>query len=200
MKIYKELIQGTDEWLSARLGKVTGSTSSVLMNKTEQLTKGAETYALKIIGEQLTGIIPEHYTSKAMEQGTLNESLARKVYEAKRKVIVTEVGGIEEGILWYSPDGLVNDDGLIEIKCPEPTQHIRNLMNDNVNPEYYHQLQFGLLVTKRKWIDFISFNMNFPSDKIIKIIRVYPDKEYHAKFERKLVLFNQLLNKIKTTL
>jgi len=184
--IHKELIQGSNEWLMARLGKISASNIKPLM-AARGLGEGAKTYALELIAEELTGEPKHLFINDAMQFGIDNEPLAREIYEQHLGEVV-QVGGIEVDGLWYSPDGLVGDDGLIEIKCPQPTQHLRNLLGDG-SGEYEGQIQFGLMVSDRSWCDFISFNPNFPDDKAFKITRVERDQEYISLLRERIEQF-----------
>jgi len=220
MIIHKDLIQGSPEWLKARLGKVSASNSARIgeykeaqyyadstVNQKKGIagclkysggwSDGAKTYSLELVAEtilQIPTFVPVNF---AMEFGTANEPYAREIYETSRGITVEEVGGIEKDGIWYSPDGLVGVDGLIEIKCPQAVQHLKNLLSNTVEEKYIRQLQFGLMVTGRKWVDFISFNPNFPDHLASKVIRVYPDFEYQANMMKNINLFKQYLIELK---
>jgi putative phage-type endonuclease len=199
MIVHTELLQGSPDWLKARLGKISASKVSSIMGK-RGFGKTGETYAVELTTElilQEPTFVP---VSFAMEFGTENEPFAREIYEDNRGVKVEEVGGIEKDGLWFSPDGLVGEDGIIEIKCPQPSQHMRNLLSDTVLAQYTDQIQFGLMVTGRKWCDFISFNPNFPDQLKAKVIRVENDYEHQTRMSNNIDKFKILLSQFKNKL
>ena len=199
MIVHTELLQGSPDWLKARLGKISASKVSSIMGK-RGFGKTGETYAVELTTElilQEPTFVPVNF---AMEFGVENEPFAREIYEDNRDVKVQEVGGIEKGGLWFSPDGLVGEDGIIEIKCPQPSQHMRNLLSDTVLPQYTDQIQFGLMVSGRKWCDFISFNPNFPDQLKAKVIRVETDYEHQTIMSNNIEKFKVLLSQFKNKL
>lgn len=200
MKIHEDLLQGSFDWEQLRLGKLSASRVSPLM-AAKGLGKGARTLAITMIAEEMTGEPMDVPNTWAMERGVQLEPEARNIYKnhfPDKKII--EVGGIENDKLWYSPDGLVGADGLIEIKCPLAKQYIEILLSKTVLPEYKDQLQFGLMVSGRKWIDFVAFNPDFPADKAIKVIRVERDEKYIALMQERIEEFNVLINNLKSNL
>lgn len=155
--------QGSPEWQQARCGLITASAlSNVMMTKA---TAGYQNYAAQLVLERLTGRPTETFTSQAMQHGTDTEPQARAVYELETGREVQEVGFVPHpafAMSGASPDGLVGDDGLVEIKCPQPAQHIRNLMSASVAKAYTLQMQWQMACTERQWTDFVSFNPDFP--------------------------------------
>ena len=199
MIVHTELLQGSPDWLKARLGKISASKVSSIMGK-RGFGKMGETYAIELITELILQQPTNIPVTFAMEWGTEYEPIAREIYEDKRKVTVEEVGGIEKDGLWFSPDGLVGEDGIIEIKCPQPSQHMRNLLSDVVLPQYIDQIQFGLMVSGRKWCDFISFNPDFPDKFKPKVIRVENDWEHQTRMSNNIEKFKVLLSQFKNKL
>jgi len=194
--IHSNLIQGSAEWLQARLGKITASQSQSLM-AAKGLGKGAETYALELIAEIITEEPKYVPVTWQMEHGHEYEPVAREIYELNRKVKVRQVGGIQyDDSMWYSPDGLVGDDGLIEIKCPQPLQHLRILTHEGLMDEYYHQIQFGLYASGRAWCDWISYQPNFPDDKSYKEIRVDRDEDYIRLLDERIQEFKGMMKSL----
>jgi len=194
--IHSNLIQGSAEWLQARLGKITASSSQSLM-AAKGLGKGAETYALELIAEIITEEPKYVPVTWQMEHGHEYEPVAREIYELNRNVTVKQVGGIQyDDSIWYSPDGLVGDDGLIEIKCPQPLQHLRILTHDGLMDEYYHQIQFGLYASGRAWCDWISYQPNFPDDKSFKVIRVERDEDYIRLLDKRIQEFKGMMKSL----
>lgn len=199
MTVHENLEQGTYEWLMARIGKVSGSKVKNIMGA-RGLGKSAETYALELIGEELTGEPTQVPTNFAMEWGTEHEPEAREIYETAKGVEVLEVGGIESGRVWFSPDGLVSDDGIIEIKCPQPKQYLKILMSDQVLPDYVDQLDFGMMVTGCKYCDFIAYQPQFPDDKSFKVIRYLRDEKRIEHMKERILEFYELVDNIKNKL
>ena len=194
--IHSNLIQGSAEWLQARLGKITASQSQSLM-AAKGLGKGAETYALELIAEIITEEPKYVPVTWQMEHGHEYEPVAREIYELNRKIKVKQVGGIQyDDSMWYSPDGLVGSKGLIEIKCPQPLQHLRILTHEGLMEEYYHQIQFGLYASGRAWCDWISYQPNFPDDKSFKVIRVDRDEDYIRLLDKRILEFKGMMKSL----
>jgi len=194
--IHSNLIQGSAEWLQSRLGKITASQSQSLM-AAKGLGKGAETYALELIAEIITEEPKYVPVTWQMEHGHEYEPVAREIYELNRKIKVKQVGGIQyDDSMWYSPDGLVGSKGLIEIKCPQPLQHLRILTHEGLMDEYYHQIQFGLYASGRAWCDWISYQPNFPDDKSFKVIRVERDEDYIRLLDKRIHEFKGMMKSL----
>lgn len=189
----EELIQGTDDWLNARLGHVTASNMSAIMAKVksgEAATR--KNYKMKLIAERLTGCVSETFKSSAMEHGTINEPSARARYELENCVIVDEIGFIKSSdIEWLgcSPDGLIGTDGLIEIKCPNTATHIDYIFSGKVPSDYLKQIQCQLWVTGRKWCDFVSYDPRLPEKNQLFIKRVTRDDAFINTMKEEVLLF-----------
>lgn len=147
-------VQGSDEWFAARLGLVTASHFSDVLNK----KTGRGTYMMRLVAEKQQGKSQDGFQSAAMENGTIYEEYARKFYEDKFGVIVKQVGFIKMGQVGCSPDGLVDDDGGIEIKCSEGPTHYRIILKDKMPTTHIPQVQGNMWVADRKWWDFISYD------------------------------------------
>lgn len=172
--------QGSEEWLAARLGHVTASRVSDVMAKGRggAPSKVREKYMAEIITERLTGKGVDAYTNDAMQHGTDTEAEARSAYELIADVDVTEVGFVKHPeIDWFgaSPDGLVGDRGLVEIKCPNTHTHIATLLADRVPPQYIKQMQSQMVCTDRQWCDFVSYDPRLPGDMCMWVGRVDMD-------------------------
>lgn len=182
MKIYTDLQQSTDEWLKLRCGILTASQVSLIMTPTLKAANNdkSRAHVYEIAAQRISGEVEETFTSYDMQRGHELEPYARECYE-ENYGRVTQVGFITEWFpehkftLGYSPDGLVGEDGLIEIKCPRKKKHIETLVSGEVPSEYILQCQTGLLVSGRKWLDFFSFYPGLP----MKPIRVSADKDMH---------------------
>jgi len=171
--------QGSDEWLEARRGKVTASMFAAATAKGEGKTK--HTYLCKLLAERLTGNLVENYTNSKFDWGKEQEAAARAMYSFETGLKVTQVGFVKSGEnIGCSPDGLVDDDGLIQIKCPDSHTHISYLLKKTVPTAYLKQIQGEMWVTGRAWSDFLSFD---PRNhfKDIFIVRVQRDDEFIRK-------------------
>ena len=178
--------QRTDEWYAARLGKVTASRlSDVLATiKTGEAAARAN-YRIELVAERLTGKSTPGFTSAAMQWGVDCEPMARSAYETETGLIVTEVGFVDHptiAMTGASPDGLVGDDGLIEIKCPDTKTHIETLTSKQVPPKYIPQMQWQMACTGRAWVDFVSFDPRLPEHLMLEIIRVDRDQSLIDKY------------------
>lgn len=162
-----DIIQGSPEWYKAKNGKVGASRISDIMATTKSGPSASrKNYMAELVVARLTGNYPESYTSPAMQWGIDNEPLARQAYEERMFVEVQTVGfvlvpGMDAGA---SPDGLVGDDGLIEIKCPNTATHIDTLLTGKIDRKYILQMQFQMFVTGRAWCDYVSFDPRLPDN------------------------------------
>jgi len=177
IKYHKDLIQGSDEWLQARCGLLTASTMKPLVTPKELKTAANDKVRLhlyELCAQRITKVIEPSFLSEDMDRGGFEELEARQVYNDKISP-VEEMGFITNDkwgfTLGYSPDGLVGKDGLIEIKSRIQKFQVRTIANDEIDGEFMIQLQTGLLVTERKWIDFISYSNGMP----LYVKRVEPD-------------------------
>jgi len=201
MKIINNITQGSEEWLKLRLGVATASNFHRIVTNTGALSKSLNNYALHLASQILTVRQEEPYTNEAMQRGNELEPEARRAYEEYSLSPVTQVAFMSCGDYGYSPDGLVGDDGLIEIKCPNQVTHTEYLSRDQVPSRYKAQVQGGMFVSGRKWCDFISFNPNFVESKTLFVKRVYRDEEFiedlsHA-IEEVINLRDTILSKIR---
>ena len=170
--------QGTPEWLAERAGRVTGSAIATVLMKPE--TKGYQTYCAQLAFERLMGRPLETFKSGDMLHGSETEARARANYELEAGLTVEEVGFIPHPTLAWagvSPDGLVGSDGLVEIKCPQLMQHMKNVAGFDIDRNYALQMQWQMECTGREWCDFVSFNPDFPDHLQLTIRRVERDAE-----------------------
>lgn len=182
LTVYDNLIQRSDEWYEARRGIVTASvvgqlvTPSTLKTANNDKSRGI---IAQLAAERITGWTDPTYTSWDMQRGVDDEPIARDYY-IQHHAPVTECGFMVrefDGLkLGYSPDGLVGDVGLIEVKCPRAKSAIPIVLADEAPGEYVAQLQAGLLVSGRQWVDFIPFVGGLP----FYVKRVYPDPEWQT--------------------
>lgn len=180
LTVYENLEQGSNEWLQARAGIVTASViGQLITTKTVKPASNETSRALTahLVAERITGYVEPTYVSADMERGNLSEPYARDLY-AEHFAPVHEVGFIVRDFngdrLGYSPDGLVGEDGLLEIKAPRQKTHLATILADEVPPQYMAQCQTGLLVSGREWIDFLSYSGGMP----IYVKRVLPDEKW----------------------
>lgn len=180
LKIYEDLEQGTDEWLEARRGIVTASEVHKLLTSRGAVATNqtAREYIAELAAERITGHVEDVYVSREMELGTMNEPYARDGYAEYKGVQVDEVGFMVREYdgykLGFSPDGLVSDEGLIEIKSRKPRIQINTILRDGVPNGNMAQIQMGLLVSGRKWCDYVSYSGGLP----LWICRVLPDQHW----------------------
>lgn len=160
LQTYPELIQGTEEWMQIRAGRVTGSTCQPLFTGDgTNLLKGAQSLLYKMVGESIAGPELDTYTSAAMEHGNEWEPIAREIYEEETWSKVDQVGFIASGDLFgCSPDGLIGSDGSIEIKCPQPAEWVRFFHERTTKPEHQKQIDWLLWITGRAWCDLVYYH------------------------------------------
>jgi putative phage-type endonuclease len=193
--------QRTEEWFAARLGKVTASKVSAVLAKKDSATRAD--YLTDLVLERLTNKQQEFYQNDAMQWGTDTEPQARMAYEAFKGVLVDEMGFIDHPSIQYfgcSPDGLVEEDGLVEIKCPNSKTHLSTLLNGKIPTKYIPQVQTQMAVMNRQWCDFVSFDPRLPEDLQLFVVRVNRDDEYIAKLEEEVVAFLDEVNETVTKL
>ena len=191
--------QRTEEWFQQRLGKVTASRISDVIAKTKTgVSTSRQNYLIQLVSERLTGKKGDSYVNQAMLDGIEREDAARKLYEIERNISVSEVGFFEHPVLSMSgasPDGAVHAKiegkyaGLIEIKCPIETTHTNTLMSKSVPSKYIPQMQWQLACTGASWVDFVSYNPNFPSELQLFISRVDRDQVYISELETEVEKF-----------
>jgi putative phage-type endonuclease len=191
--------QRTEEWFQQRLGKVTASRISDVIAKTKTgVSTSRQNYLIQLVSERLTGKKGDSFVNQAMLDGIERESAARALYMLNRDVSVTEVGFFDHPVIknsGASPDGAVNAEeegkyaGLIEIKCPIETTHTNTLMSKSVPSKYIPQMQWQLSCTGARWVDFVSYNPNFPAELQIFIARVDRDDSYITELETEVIKF-----------
>jgi len=196
MKIYN-IKQQTPEWFEIKKLHMSASHAQAVGNN----GKGLQTYAYKVLSEYLA-TNRENYSNDDMDRGNELEPEARAIYELETGNKVDEVGFIElDDRVGCSPDGLVDEDGGIEIKCPNNQRFTEIIINKEkaIDSNYIWQIQMNLLITGRKWWDFVAYNPNFKNPIII--IRIFPDeekfKELEEGFNKGREIIQDLMNKLK---
>lgn len=197
-------LQRTEEWFAARLGKVTASRVADVITRTKTgYGASRANYMAQLICERLTGKQGETYQNAAMAWGTEQEPFARGAYEARTGLLVEETGFVPHPIITMagaSPDGIIGDHGLVEIKCPNTATHIETLMSDTVPGKYETQMQWQMACTDRKWCDFVSYDPRMPSHMQLFIFRVHRNAETIIELEREVEKFLFELDQKVTTL
>lgn len=185
--------QGTPEWHQLRLGKVTASRVADILAKTKTGPSASrQNYLIELALQRTTGIIQESYSNAAMEWGTQTEPQARVAYEVRTNNFVDQVAFIDHpNIDWFgcSPDGLVSDRGLVEIKCPNSTTHWEYFKYNRPPTKYVIQMQAQLAVTGRDWCDFVSFDPRMPDSSQLLVVRVDRDEAFIAEMEAEIKQF-----------
>lgn len=162
----QELVQGSPEWIAARVGSVGASRISDIIAKTKTgYSTSRANYAAELVAERLTGAPAERFTNAAMAWGTEKEPDARAAYEFIHDVTVELVGIVKHPKIagaHASPDGYVGDTGLTEIKCPLTATHIDTLLRGQVPDKYEVQMLWQMACTGRAWCDYVSFDPRLP--------------------------------------
>lgn len=188
-----EIIQGSDEWKALRLGKVTASRVADVIAKTKSgYSASRANYMAQLIAERLTGVVAESYTNAAMQHGTDTEPEARAAYCFYQGVAVEQIAFVPHHKIdqaGCSPDGLVGDDGLVELKCPNTATHLETLLGQAVPGKYETQMQFQMACTGRKWCDFVSYDPRMPEHMRLFIRRVPRDDKRIAEIEGEIASF-----------
>lgn len=198
------MIQGSDEWKTAKLGTVSASNvGKILKGSKGYYLASRKNYMAKLVCERLTRTWEDSFTSAAMQRGIDLECIARSTYEAKTGVMVIEDGfKLHDNIVNFgcSPDGLVNSNGGIEIKCPETATHIETLTGTPIKRDYIIQMQCGMMVYNRQWWDFISFDDRLPIELSYYCHRVQRDEKLIGEITEEINKFNSELFEMLTKL
>lgn len=203
--MWHDIGQGTDEWLDLRAGKVTGSAiAKVMANYGKAFGEPAKDLAATIAVEQLTGkrVQSNSYTNSHMDRGHEEEPIARAAYEAMFFVDVAMGGFYDNGDTGSSPDGLVLDNGLIEIKSAIASVHYSRIKKGGFDSSYKWQFLFNLRESGREWIDFVSYCSDFPEEKRLYVHRINRADfaEEFGMIEARIAEFFALVSEIKKTI
>lgn len=181
--------QGTDEWHETRRGVITGSRFKDIVTPAKgELSKSSKKYMHELVAERM-GATVEFFTNEYMQRGNELEDSARTAYEFVMDCEVNEVGFCldDSKVIGVSPDGLIGEDGGLEIKCPKETTHISYLEDGGLPLIYKPQVQGSMWITGRKWWDFMSYHPDLPP----LIIRVHRDEDYIEKMNKGIVEFSE---------
>jgi putative phage-type endonuclease len=200
--------QGTPEWHQMRLGKVSASRMADLLAKTKSGHSASRAkYMAQLLCERMTGQPTEFFTTAAMQRGTEIEPIARAAYEAENFTSVEQVAWVEHPTIpmaGCSPDGLVGEHGLIEIKCKEIHNHLDSILNDRIDPDHQAQMMWQMCVTGRQWCDYVCFDDRAPEGLQLFVKRLHRDEEKIKQMEDEVRTFLkdlesmiQKLNEIK---
>ena len=185
--------QRSEEWFSARCGKVTASKVHDIVARTKSgYSASRKNYEALLIAERLTGQVAESYTNAAMEWGTQTEPDAVTAYEFIRGMDTQEVGFVVHPSIEMSgasPDRLVGDEGLVEIKCPQTATHLDTLLGAKIKANYGTQMQWQMACTGRLWCDFVSFDPRLPANLQMHVQRVARDDQLIIELERQVSEF-----------
>lgn len=188
-----DLIQGSAEWKTARLGRVTASRVADAVAKTKTGWGASRAnYMAELIAERLTGEAAASFTNAAMAWGTEHEAEAIAAYSFRHDADVERVGFIPHpsiAMSGASPDGLVGPEGLVEVKCPNTSTHIDTLLEDGIAGKYLLQMQWQMACTGRAWCDFISFDPRLPESMRLYVQRVPRAPATIAELERDIGAF-----------
>lgn len=188
--------QRTPEWFADRLGKATASRVPDIIAKTQTgWGVSRAKYRTQLVTERLTGVAMPGFTNTSIQWGVDTEKQGRNAYAQRKRVNVEEVGFIPHPLIAMSgasPDGLiVNQPGLVEIKCPETSTHIDTLLSGKVPGKYMTQMYWQMACTGRQWCDYVSFDPRLPENMQLFIRRVDRDSKVIAQLEEMVEEFLQ---------
>lgn len=180
--------QQSSDWFAARLGCVTASRVKDVMASGRGGAPSAtrKNYMMQLLCERLTGRREDGFTSAAMQRGTELEPVARSAYEIDKDVMTVETGLILHPRIerfGASPDGLVGDRGMLEIKCPNTATHVFTLQSGKHDPQYEWQMFAQLACAERDWVDFVSFDDRMPSELQYACFRFERDEKRIREME-----------------
>lgn len=194
--------QRTPDWFAARAGKVTASRVADVMAKTKSgYSASRKNYMMELLCQRLTGCYDEGFTSSAMQRGTELEPVARSAYEIDTGFMVEECGLIVHPTIagfGASPDGLVNDDGLLEIKCPNTATHVDFLRTGKPDGRYLWQMAAQMSCTDRDWCDFVSYDDRLPDELQFKVVRVSRNESQEEEMLAEIKLFIEELDALES--
>lgn len=188
-----DCIQGEPEWHQARAGRVTASRISDLMTKTKSGWGASRAnYLAELVAERLTGAVAQGFTNQAMQWGTEKEPDARAAYQFYSDADVAQIGFVLHPTIEMtgcSPDGLVSDSGMVEIKCPQTATHIDTLLSGAIPDKYLKQMQWQMRCCERAWRDFVSYDPRLPDRMQLFVQRVPRDDKLLAEIEHEVLQF-----------
>ena len=193
--------QGSEAWRALRAGKVTASRVADVLSKIKSgESAGRKNYRMDLVAERLTGKPADSFTNAAMQWGTEQEPFARIAYETHKGLFVEQVPFVDHPTIeWFgcSPDGLIGEDGLLEIKSPNTTTHLEYIEAGKPPARYIPQMMCQMACTGRKWCDFVSWDSRLPEDLQLFVVRLDRDDAYIQEME---VEVKQFLTEVDATL
>ena len=187
------IIQGSPEWHALRCGKVTASKIADLLAKTKAGWGASRAnYRAQLVAERLTGTVEKTYTNAAMEWGSATEAEAADAYAFYCDAEIAKVGFVVHPCIpmaGASPDRLVDNDGLIEVKCPNTATHLETLLGGTIPGKYVHQMMFQMACTGRAWCDFVSYDPRMPEHMRMFDRRLDRDDKRIAEIEQEVLAF-----------
>lgn len=207
-KEFQDISQGSEAWKLLKVGKVSASRMADLLAKTKSGASASRAkYMAQLLCERMTGQPTEFFTTAAMQRGTEIEPVARAAYEAENLTSVEQVAWVEHPTIpmaGCSPDGLVGEHGLIEIKCKEIHNHLDSILNDKIDPDHQTQMMWQMACTGRQWCDYVCFDDRAPEGLQLFVKRLERNDELIQKMEDEVRTFLkdlesmiQKLNEIK---
>lgn len=187
--------QGSELWFNQRLGQLTSSRIADALAKRKRGTDDLQCridLRMDLAVERVTKKPAEHFVSKWMERGSEMEPLARAAYEMRKDAVITAVDYVlHPEMAWAgcSPDGLLEEDGLLEIKCPKRNTHAEYLLGDCVPELYIPQMTWQMACTGRRWVDFVSYHPDFPDPLDLFVCRLNRDNQKIAVMEAEATVF-----------
>jgi len=202
MRMHRDLVQGSDEWLAARCGILTASEMKLILTPgtLKQASNDKErAHLFELLAQRVTHYVEPHFVTDDMLRGHEDEIEAKRIYSENYAPVDSSVGFITNDkwgfTLGYSPDGMVGVDGLIECKSRRQKYQVQTLIENTLTgtipADFMLQIQTGLLVTDRDWMDFISYSVGLP----MTTIRVFPDSRIQAAIIEAAGAFEDRLSK-----
>lgn len=200
MLIHHKVEQNTDDWLNLRCGLLSCSNLGVVMaNYGKAFGEPAKRLAIKLAVEQLTGkLCQSDYKNDHMDRGHEQEPIARMLYQEETFCDVEDGGFYQNGKMGCSPDGLIYDEGLIEIKSVVANVQYENIKHGGIKSASYRWQCYGnLKLSEREWLDFVTYSSDFPQGNQLYMHRIYPDKEIYNQIEERTSQFFELVEEVK---
>ena len=201
---FEDVAQNSEEWDLLRVGKITSSALSCAMaNYGKAFGEPAKKYAVSIALGQITGKVdPLGYSNEHMERGHEDEPLARMAYEEQTFSIVRNGGFFYDDDQGCSPDGLVGNNGAVEIKSRIPSIHYEHIRKQSFDPSNKWQLINNMKLPQLEWIDYVSYCKSFPEDKKLFVVRLYAEqfKEEYKMIDTRIAEFRELIHVTKQTI
>jgi putative phage-type endonuclease len=196
--------QRTEDWFAIRCGKATASRIADIIAKTKSgYSASRANYLAQLVSERLTGTVEPGFTNAAMQWGCDNEAEARSAYCFRQDVDVVEVGFVDHpsiAMTGASPDGLIAEDGLVEIKCPNTATHIDTLLKGVVPAKYRTQMAWQMACTGRTWCDFVSYDPRLPEKMRLFVKRIHLADEPIGEIEAEVIGFLKEVHETVTDL